>query len=127
MDWAPRVSGSSRGQGRAVSGGMTPACAPMILVLPFPIGSGEVSFTISVDHARVTNYEARIRVFGNSTVVGTKALGVPTPDSYSVCVVNLQSLYDLQSPGDYTISIAATTPSGTTDSAESNAFTLPLP
>lgn len=32
MDWAPRVSGSSRGMNRAVASGMTPACAPIVEV-----------------------------------------------------------------------------------------------
>lgn len=127
MNWAPRTSGSSRGKNRAIAGGMTPACAPMILVLARVVGSGEVSFTISQQHAEVTNYAARLRVSGNSTVVATQNLGVPTPDSYGVIVANLQATYNQLSAGDYTVSIATTTPLGTTDSAESNAFTLPLP
>jgi len=113
---------------RAVSSGMTPSCTPMILVLPFAQGAGDVSWTISQNHYYgVTNYAARIRLFGNSTVLGTKNLGVPTPDSYGTCVASLIDLYNTMSPGDYTISIATTDANGTTDSVESNAFTLPLP
>lgn len=93
---------------------------------PLVADSGEVSFTKSSDHYYAMKYEARIRVSGSSTISATVNLGVPTPDAYGTCVVNLQSTYDTLAAGDYTVSILVTTPGGSTDSSESNAFTLPI-
>jgi hypothetical protein len=88
--------------------------------------SGDVAFVASPDHAVVTNYTARLRVFGNSTVIDTLSLGVPTPDGNNVIVASLTSLFAGHPAGTYTVSILTTSPGGSTDSTESNAFTLPL-
>jgi hypothetical protein len=88
--------------------------------------SGDVAFVASPDHAIVTNYTARLRVFGNSTVIDTLTLGVPTPDGNNVIVAGLTSLFAGQAAGTYTVSILATSPGGSTDSVESNAFVLPI-
>jgi len=90
------------------------------------VGSGFVAFYASPDHATVTGYTARLRVSGNATVVATQALGTPTPDGNNVIIADLTSLYSGRAAGDYTVSILATDAGGSTDSAESNAFTLPL-
>jgi hypothetical protein len=89
-------------------------------------GSGDVAFNASPDHATVTSYTARLRVSGSPTIVDTEALGKPTPDGNNVIVVALATFFSTQAAGDYTISILATDAGGSTDSAESNPFTLPL-
>jgi hypothetical protein len=89
-------------------------------------GTGDVAFNKSPDHATVTMYAARLRVSGNATVIETQPLGVPTPDGNGVIVAPLEGLLAGHTAGDYTISILATNASGSTDSAESNIFTLPL-
>lgn len=88
--------------------------------------TGEVAFVASPDHATLTGYTARVRVYGSATIVATQALGVPTPDGNGVIVVSLTATYAGLSAGTYTVSIAATDSGGTTDSTESNAFTLPI-
>lgn len=90
------------------------------------VPANRISFTASLDHASVTNYQARLRAVGSSTVVATQNLGVPTPDVYGVIVVDLTTLFSGVSAGNYTVSIATTTAAGTTDSGVSNAFALPL-
>jgi hypothetical protein len=89
-------------------------------------GVGEVAFNASPDHASITNYTARIRVYGNSTVVATQSLGVPTPDGNNVIIVDLTTTLAAQTAGNYTVSILATSAGGSTDSAESAAFSVPL-
>ena len=88
-------------------------------------GLGDVSFTVPGDHATILSYEARIRAQGSSTVVATKSLGKPTPQG-STIIVNLRALLDSMTAGNYTVSIAATNQSGTTDSSETSAFIVPL-
>lgn len=89
--------------------------------------SGEVAFNASPDHASITNYTARVRVSGVSTVVATQSLGVPTPDGNGVIIVDLTATFAGLSAGNYTVSILATSSGGSTDSAESTPFALPLP
>lgn len=89
------------------------------------IGAGWVEFTPSPD-AGVTNYRANLRVSGNATIVDYQDLGVPPQYAPRKIVANLTPLYDGQTAGDYTVSIATTTGEGTVDSEESNAFTLPI-
>jgi hypothetical protein len=88
--------------------------------------TGDVAFVASPDHAVVTNYTARLRVFGNSTVIDTLSLGVPTPDGNNVIVASLTSLFAGEAAGTYTVSILTTSAGGSTDSVESNAFVLPI-
>lgn len=88
--------------------------------------TGQVAFVAQSDHASNTNYTARVRVFGSSTVVATQNLGVPTPDGNSVIIVDLSATFAGLPAGNYTVSIFITAPGGTTDSAESTAFSLPL-
>jgi len=91
-------------------------------------GSGDVAFVVSPDHfTTVTSYSARLRVYGNSTVVATEFLGKPAPDGNGVIVVQLEGFFAGRTPGDYTVSILSTSAGGSTDSAESNPFTIPLP
>lgn len=89
--------------------------------------SGEVAFVASLAHASVTNYTARVRVSGDSAVVATQSLGVPTPDGNNTIIVDLTATFAGLAAGDYTVSILTTTSGGSTDSVESSAFALPLP
>lgn len=89
---------------------------------------GDVMFTASPDHASVTGYTAQLWVSGHvgGEPEATLSLGVPTPDTFGNIVASLTSLYSGQAAGDYTVSILTTTGTGSADSEESNAFTLPL-
>jgi hypothetical protein len=87
---------------------------------------GRVAFNASPDDAIVTDYTARIRVSGNSTVVATQDLGKPTPDGNGVIIADLTTTFAGLAAGNYTVSILATAPGGSTDSAESAPFALPL-
>lgn len=90
-------------------------------------GTGDVAFNASPDHATVTSYTARLRVYGNITVIASDPLGKPTPDGNGVIVVPLAGFFANRAAGQYTVSILATDSGGSADSAESNPFTLPLP
>lgn len=87
---------------------------------------GELSFRMSPDHPTVTSYEARVRSQGSSTILATQNLGKPTPDEDGICYVNIAALLNAQAAGNYEVTVAAISPSGTTDSSVSNAFTVPL-
>ena len=88
--------------------------------------TGEVAFNASPDQAVITNYTARVRVSGSSTVVATQDLGVPTPDGNGVIIVNMAATFAGLATGNYTVSILATSAGGSTDSTESAPFALPL-
>lgn len=88
--------------------------------------TGQVAFVAQSDHATITGYTARIRQSGSSTVVATQSLGTPTPDPNNVIVSDLTGTFSGLAAGNYTVSILATSAGGSTDSAESSAFSLPL-
>lgn len=88
-------------------------------------GLGDVRFTVSPDHASVIRYEARVRAQGSSTVVATRDIGKP-PAYGGVAVINLAALLNSLADGSYTVSIAATSAGGTTDSTPSAAILVPL-
>ena len=88
--------------------------------------TGQVAFNANPVHAQVTNYTLHVRVYGNSTVIDTQDLGVPTPDGNNVIVVDASATFAEQSAGNYTVSILTTTAGGSTDSSESSPFALPL-
>lgn len=88
--------------------------------------TGQVAFNANTEHAQVTAYTARLRAYGNATVIDTEDLGVPTPDGNNVIVVDLATFFSGQTAGTYTISILTTTAGGSTDSDESAPFALPL-
>jgi len=90
-------------------------------------GSGMVTFLASTSHATVIDYTARLRVYGNSTVIATENLFKPTPDGNNLITVDLSALFAYRSAGDYTVSIVARDAGGSSDSEESSPFTLPLP
>lgn len=86
---------------------------------------GYLVFFASPDHASVTNYEARLRVNGSGTVIGTLTMGVPLPDVYGTIGVDATSLLAGHT-GSHTMSVAVTSAGGTVDSSISAPFTLPL-
>jgi len=89
--------------------------------------TGDTAFNASPDHATVVRYHARLRVYGDSTVIDTEPLGKPTPDGNGVIVVPLAGFLAYRPAGTYTISILAVDAVGSADSDESPPFTLPLP
>ena len=88
--------------------------------------SGDLAFTASLDHATVTSYEARVRPEGSATIVATRNLGKPAPDVDNRIIVNIASTLTPLASGNYTVSVAAISPGGTTDSTETSAYSLPL-
>lgn len=111
-------AGFKIGVGVAVGSGVASGSAPLDATM--------VTFVASPDHANVINYQALLRLSGNSAVVATQDLGVPTPNAQNEIVVSLVPLYAGAAPGTYTVSILTVTTGGSTDSGVSNAFTLPL-
>lgn len=88
---------------------------------------GYIQFIPSSDHLVVTSYEVRIRVDGSSTVVLAVNVGKPTPHpTTNRCYVAIVTPLLGLPPGNYTASVAAIAPGGTTDSGNSSAFSLPL-
>jgi hypothetical protein len=93
--------------------------------IPFP--SGWVKWDPPSDHVTITSYEGRVREDGSSTIVATQNLGHPIPHStQGNCRGDMTSAFSELSAGNYTLSIAAINPFGTTDSDVSSAFSLPL-
>lgn len=88
--------------------------------------TGQVAFNANPSHATLISYTARVRVSGNSTVVATQGLGKPTPDGNNVIIVDMSATFAGLAAGNYTVSILATDATGSTDSAESSPFSLPL-
>jgi hypothetical protein len=96
-----------------------------------PIGvcfhAGDIRWTPSSSHLSLTNYEVRIRAFGSSTVVAAINVGLPPIwATTGLCYANISGTLGTLAAGDYTSSVAAVSSGGTTDSAESPAFALPL-
>lgn len=86
---------------------------------------GDVTFDVPADYETVQYAEARVRAQGSGTVVAAKLIGKP-PAFNGVATCNVTALLQSLAPGDYTVSVALTNAGGTTDSAVSNAFTVPL-
>lgn len=92
---------------------------------PYVVGTTDLTFRASSDHYYAMFYTARLRVSGSGTILDTLNIGVPTPDAYGMCLANLAALYAGKASGNYTVSVAITTPTGTVDSVQSNVFSLP--
>lgn len=88
--------------------------------------SGQLAFTASLDHATVTSYEARVRPEGSGTIVATQNLGKPAPDVDNRILVNIAATLAPLASGNYTVAVAAISPSGTTESLDTSAYSLPL-
>jgi len=86
---------------------------------------GDLTFTPSVD--AVLYYEARVYAEGTSSpILATQYLGVPPVDANGRCRVNILSMLNAQAPGNYDVKVAATGSGGTSESAESNVFVVPV-
>lgn len=87
---------------------------------------GDLTFTPSVDP--VLYYEARVYASGTSTpVLATKYLGVPSADPVTNLIkVNVRTMLDARPSGPYDVRVAAIGAGGTSESASSNAFDVPL-
>jgi hypothetical protein len=92
-------------------------------IVSSPIGN--LSFTPST--GSVTYYEARAFAEGGSTVLATKYLGVPSAaPATNLITVNIATMLNALSAGSYDVKVAAVGPGGTTVSAISNVFDVPL-
>ena len=90
-------------------------------------GLGDVSFTPSSDHdTNVSYYEARVHPEGSSTIVATKLLGKPSITSSGKIVCSLRAILNSLSAGNYVVIVRAVNANGSTDSTDSNTFTVPL-
>ena len=101
--------------------------APINVTIPVPpvATPGTVTFAASASHADVISYEARLHQISSTAIFASTNLGKPTPVA-GVITVDLTSFFALQPLGVYTLSIAAISAGGTTDSGYSNEFSLPL-
>lgn len=88
--------------------------------------TGLLTFTVSPDHATVTNYTLRLRAQTSTAVLTSLGVGKPTPNASSICTLDLQGWLSTLSSGNYSVSVAASDAGGTTDSTLSNAFTISL-
>lgn len=93
---------------------------------PVSVTQGDVTFTAAADHATVTSYEGRVRAAGSATVIATQNFGHPTPDEDNRITVNMRATLASLAAGNYTVSVAAIAPGGTTEATESSVFSVPL-
>jgi len=86
---------------------------------------GDLAFTPSTDP--VLYYEARVYAEGTtSPLLATKYLGVPSPDPVTGQIkVNLATMLNALSPGNYLVAVAAVGAGGTSEGF-SNVFVVPL-
>lgn len=87
---------------------------------------GNLSFTPST--GSVTYYEARALAEGTSApTLATKYLGVPNAaPATNLITVNIATMLNALPAGSYDVKVAAVGPGGTTLSADSNVFDVPL-
>lgn len=88
--------------------------------------AGDLTFTVGTDYATVISVEARLRIYGSGTVIATNNLGKPAPDVSRTCRVGISGWLTAQGPGNYTVAVAFTNATGTTESAVTTPFTVPL-
>ncbi len=89
--------------------------------------AGDVSWTPSADHATLTRYDIYIRASGSGTILLTINAGKPPIwSSTGLCYKNISGSLSSLSAGNYTSAVAAVSAGGTTESATSNEFSLPL-
>ena len=93
-------------------------------IISSPIGN--LSFTPST--GTVTYYEARVYSEGTSApVLTTKYLGVPNAaPATNLITVNIATTLNALTAGSYDVKVAAIGPGGTSESAQSNVFDVPL-
>jgi hypothetical protein len=92
---------------------------------PISTSKGDVSFLVSTDPT-VTSYAINVYAAGTSSpILVTVHLGLPHPIG-SVITVNIASTLNALPAGNYDVTIVATNPGGSSESAVSNTFTVPL-
>jgi hypothetical protein len=93
-------------------------------IVSSPIGN--LSFTPST--GTVTYYEARALAEGTSTpVLATKYLGLPNASPVTnLITVSIRTMLNALPAGSYDVKVAAVGPGGTSLSAQSNVFDVPL-
>lgn len=88
---------------------------------------GDIIWVTSSDNrSNVNYYMAQARAEGSSTVVSTLFLGKPVSANSARARVNGASWLNSLTSGNYTVDVLAVNASGSTDSANSAAFTVPL-
>lgn len=87
---------------------------------------GDLTFTPSVD--AVLYYEARVYAEGTSSpVLTSRYLGKPEADIVTNKIkVNLKTMLNALTPGNYEVTVAAIGSGGTSESSDSNVFIVPL-
>lgn len=89
--------------------------------------SGTVSWIPAIDHASIDSYEARLRTYSPNSLVGSLNIGKPAINAATGRVYhNLAFWFAGFAEDDYTISFAAISSGGVTDSDQSDVFSLPL-
>lgn len=89
--------------------------------------AGDLTYTVnSADYATVTSVEARLRVFGSGTIIDTYGLGKPHEDTFGNVRIGISNWLSRQAVGNYSVAVAFTNPTGTTESAVTTPFTVPL-
>ncbi len=87
--------------------------------------SGVLTFTKSTDHASVNYYDIRIYAQGGSTILASKNIGKPVPDSNGDIRADLVDILTPLSAGNYTVKVLTTSNGGSTESTGDD-FSLPL-
>jgi hypothetical protein len=96
----------------------------LIVFVPRP-SVGDVTFVVSPDPT-VTDYIGKVYAQGTVTpVLASQEFGKP-PAPGGVCRVNIQGILAALPAGNYDVTITAVSPGGSTESAVSNVFTVPL-
>lgn len=93
---------------------------------PVSTTQGDVTFIASPQHATVTSYEGRVRAAGSATVIATQNFGKPTPDEDFLITANMRPTLATLAAGNYTVTVAAIAPGGTTEATETSVFSIPL-
>jgi hypothetical protein len=88
---------------------------------------GYVNWTASEAHdTTLTSYEVRVWTSPGEELAGSENVGKPQKYPNGDCSADMSTLFGTLAPGNYTVSVAAIDPGGTTDSEKSSAFSLPL-
>lgn len=87
---------------------------------------GDLLFTPSPD--AVLYYEARVYAEGTTTpILTTKHLGLPAADVVTGQItVNVRTMLNALAPGNYEVLVAAIVSGGTSESAHTSAYVVPL-
>lgn len=96
------------------------------------LAQGQISFTASPDHVRVTNYEARVWTSPKGgSPLATVNLGTPTVIAGTATIVidisaTLDAVYASNGAGNYLVTVTTYVGADSAESGDSNEFALPL-